>query len=92
MWSLNLAYFFIIQIALLISIIKFNICVIFFISIAPGTYDVEKADKRIHESSPSYSLGVKPKEPKHEDIPGKLLNCHSLHNTVVNDVVDLFTI
>lgn len=64
----------------------------FFISIAPGTYDVEKADKRIHESSPSYSLGVKPKEPKHEDIPGKLLNCHSLHNTVVNDVVELFTI
>lgn len=31
---------------------------------------MEKADKRIHESSPAYSLGVKHKEPKQEDIPG----------------------
>ena len=38
--------------------------------VAPGSYDVEKADKKIHESSPAYSLGVKYKEPKPEDIPG----------------------
>lgn len=37
---------------------------------APGSYDVEKADKKIHESSPAFSLGVKYKEPKQENIPG----------------------
>ena len=37
---------------------------------APGSYDVEKADKKIHESSPAFSLGVKYKEPKPEEIPG----------------------
>ena len=44
----------------------------FIISIipAPGSYDVEKADKKIHESSPAFSLGVKYKEAKPEDIPG----------------------
>lgn len=45
--------------------------IIYFASIAPGTYDVEKADRKIHESSPAYSLGVKPKERQPEDIPGK---------------------
>lgn len=39
---------------------------------APGAYDVEKADKKVHESSPAYSLGVKYKEPKPEDLPGKV--------------------
>lgn len=37
---------------------------------APGSYDVEKADKKIHESSPAYSLGVKYKEQKPDEIPG----------------------
>lgn len=37
---------------------------------APGSYDVEKADKKVHESSPAFSLGVKYKESKPEDIPG----------------------
>lgn len=37
---------------------------------APGSYDVEKADKKIHESSPAYSLGKKYKEKKPEDMPG----------------------
>lgn len=32
---------------------------------------MQKADKNIHESSPAYSLGVKYKEPKPEDLPGK---------------------
>lgn len=52
--------------------------------VAPGSYDVEKADKKIHESSPAFSLGVKYKEPKLEEIPGnakttlfkKKLNCY----------------
>lgn len=44
----------------------------FFLSIftAPGSYDVDKADKKIHESSPAFSLGVKYKEPKLEELPG----------------------
>ena len=41
--------------------------------LAPGSYDVEKADKKIHESSPAYSLGVKHKEPKADDTPGNFL-------------------
>ena len=44
----------------------------FYYTPAPGSYDVEKADKKIHESSPAYSLGVKYKEQKPEDIPGNL--------------------
>lgn len=47
--------------------------IIFVSRVAPGTYDVEKADKKIHESSPAYSLGVKYKEPKLEEIPGNTL-------------------
>lgn len=46
--------------------------------IAPGSYDVEKADKKIHESSPAYSLGVKHKEPKQEDIPGTFFSAFCL--------------
>lgn len=42
----------------------------FYFNVAPGSYDVEKADKKIHESSPAFSLGVKYKEPKPEEIPG----------------------
>lgn len=44
----------------------------FYIYSAPGSYDVEKADKKIHESSPAFSLGVKYKEPKAEEIPGSV--------------------
>lgn len=40
---------------------------------APGSYDVEKADKKVHESSPAYSLGIKHKERRPEDIPGLFL-------------------
>lgn len=42
-----------------------------FFSQAPGAYDVEKAERKIHESSPAYSIGIKPKESKPEDMPGK---------------------
>lgn len=39
--------------------------------LAPGSYDVDKADKKIHESSPAYSIGTKHREQKPDDIPGK---------------------
>lgn len=39
---------------------------------APGSYEVEKAEKTIHQSSSAYSFGSKYKEQKIEDIPGKL--------------------
>lgn len=39
---------------------------------APGSYEVEKAEKRIHESSSAYSFGMKYKEQKTDDIPGKI--------------------
>lgn len=45
---------------------------ILILNLAPGSYDVEKADKKIHESSPAFSLGVKYKEQKPEEIPGNL--------------------
>ena len=40
---------------------------------APGSYDVEKAEKRVVESSSAYSFGIKYKEQKTDDIPGKLI-------------------
>lgn len=40
--------------------------------IAPGSYEVEKAEKKVHGSSPAYSLGVKYKERKSEDLPGRI--------------------
>lgn len=42
--------------------------IIFFI--APGSYDVEKAEKRVIESSSAYSFGMKYKEQKTDEIPG----------------------
>lgn len=42
-----------------------------FTILAPGSYDVEKAEKKIHGSTPAYSLGVKYKESKREISPGK---------------------
>ena len=47
-----------------------NEIIIHYISLAPGAYDVDKADKKIHESSPAYSIGIKHKEQKPDDIPG----------------------
>ena len=38
---------------------------------APGTYDVEKAEKVIHQSPGAVTFGIKHKEPKPEEIPGK---------------------
>lgn len=40
------------------------------IFIAPGSYDVDKAEKKVHQSSSAYSFGVKYKDQKADDIPG----------------------
>lgn len=39
--------------------------------IAPGSYDVDKGEKTVHQASPAYSIGKKYKDRKPEDIPGK---------------------
>ena len=40
------------------------------ITLAPGSYEVEKADKKVHGSSPAYSIKGKPKEKRPEESPG----------------------
>lgn len=42
---------------------------------APGSYDVDKVEWTIHQSSPAYSFGQKYKDKKPDDIPGKLSYC-----------------
>ena len=42
--------------------------------VAPGSYEVEKSEKKVIQSSSAYSFGVKYKEQKTDDIPGKALN------------------
>lgn len=43
----------------------------FFLQLAPGSYDTEKSMKTILDSSTAYSFGIKYKEPKLDDTPGK---------------------
>lgn len=43
---------------------------------APGSYDVEKSEKIIHQSSGAVTFGIKYKEQKPDDIPGK--NCSNI--------------
>lgn len=38
---------------------------------APGSYDVEKAERTIHQSSGAISFGIKYKDQKIDNIPGK---------------------
>lgn len=40
--------------------------------LAPGSYDVEKAEKMIHQSSGAITFGIKYKDQKPEDIPGEI--------------------
>lgn len=40
---------------------------------APGSYDVEKSEKTVTQSSSAYSFGIKYKEQKVDNIPGKIL-------------------
>ena len=37
---------------------------------APGSYEVERAEKTIHQSSSAYSFGIKYKEERTENLPG----------------------
>lgn len=46
-----------------------TILVCFVFALAPGSYDVEKSDKAIHQAS-AISFGVKYKDQKLDDIPG----------------------
>ncbi len=39
---------------------------------APGSYDVEKVEKTVHQKSPAYSFGVKYKDTQVSETPGKL--------------------
>lgn len=48
----------------------FNNITNFFSLKAPGSYDVEKVEKTVHQASPAYSFGVKYKEYKTETLPG----------------------
>ena len=40
--------------------------------LAPGTYDVEKAERVLHQSTGAVSFGIKYKEPMPDDIPGNI--------------------
>lgn len=44
---------------------------LYFIILAPGSYDVEKVENVVHQSSPAFSFGVKYKEHQTENLPGK---------------------
>lgn len=50
---------------------KFIFLRYFILFSAPGSYDIEKSEKTVHQSSSAYSFGVKYKEHRTEDIPGK---------------------
>lgn len=41
--------------------------------LAPGSYDVEKSEKIIHQSSGAITFGIKYKEQKPDDIPGNII-------------------
>lgn len=46
------------------------------IHLAPGSYDVEKSEKIIHQSSGAVTFGIKYKEQKLDDFPGKYIKAH----------------
>ncbi len=45
---------------------------LWFSSLAPGSYDVDKAEKIVHQSSGAITFGIKYKDQKPEDIPGEI--------------------
>lgn len=49
----------------------------YFLLAAPGSYEVEKAEKSVHESASAYSFGVKYKDQKLDNIPGESDICIS---------------
>lgn len=42
-----------------------------FCILAPGSYDIEKAEKKVLQSSSAYTFGIKYKDQKVDNIPGK---------------------
>lgn len=55
---------------------------------APGSYDIEKAEKKVHQASSAYSFGVKYKDQKLDDVPGKwkiYLTQHALFDCIFHD-------
>lgn len=46
--------------------------------IAPGSYDVEKSEKKVIQSSSAYSFGIKYKDQRIDDIPGTIFH-HKLN-------------
>lgn len=44
--------------------------IIIFLIVAPGSYDIEKAEKKVHQASSAYSFGVKYRDQKTDVIPG----------------------
>lgn len=53
----------------------YNLC--YFFIIAPGSYDVEKVEKTVHQSSPAYSFGVKYREKSPEHLPGMFVETYT---------------
>lgn len=54
-------------------------CLFCFTISAPGSYDVEKSEKIIHQTSGAVTFGIKYKEQKPDDIPGKsFFNTHRI--------------
>lgn len=51
---------------------------------APGSYDVEKSEKKVLHSSSAYSFGTKYKEQKLDDIPGTNLKIFSYFNITLH--------
>lgn len=49
---------------------------------APGSYDIEKSERIIHQSSGAVTFGIKYKEQKPDDIPGIIIRYIS--NVLIN--------
>lgn len=56
----------------------------FFSYTAPGTYDVEKSEKILQHHTGAVTFGIKYKEHKPDDIPGKWKNSFSaIYNILI---------
>lgn len=50
---------------------------------APGSYEVEKADKSVHQRASAHSFGVKYKDQKPDNVPGKSDICISSEKNIL---------
>lgn len=64
---------------------------IFIYFTAPGSYDIEKAEKRVHESSSAYSFGMKYKEQKTDEIPGKIFDIYRISKILLEVLEKFYT-